>query len=305
MVDLASLAIKLALAYALSPLLISFPSTLQERKIWKSSLLPSLSLFGALKVYLFNVVWMSGALISSLFLFPKFIIGKFMGFKVLKDAHMAERYLGMLCHVIFVGNKVVINGKENLPPSDDESIPAPIYVANHCSQVDLAVVYFLRRRFCWISKQSVKFLPGVGLLLQLNEHVFIQRTGKNRKSVSSLFEKSNKSIQSGSPMFFFPQGTRRMQGRLPFKDGAYILAVDNKTQIIPVSINIPLSCWNSLYPLCLLWGKSVDSVVLTVHKPIHFEEGMDKETLKKLSYDAIFSVIPLIGEEAKELKKDK
>lgn len=302
--DIAGLALKLALAYALSPLVISFLSTIQERKIWKSPLLPPLSIFGAVKVYLFNVVWMSGALVGCLLLLPKFILGKFMGFKVLKEAHMVERILGMMCHLLFVGNKVEIRGEENLPP-DDGTTPAPIYVANHCSQIDLAVVYFLRRRFCWISKQSVKFLPGVGLLLHMNEHVFIQRTGKNKKSVSNLFEKSNKSIQSGSPMFFFPQGTRRMEGRLPFKDGAYILAVDNKTQIIPVSIDIPLNCWNSWYPLCLLWGGSVDNVVITIHMPIHAKEGLDKESVKKQSYDAIFSVIPLIGDETEELKKEK
>jgi 1-acyl-sn-glycerol-3-phosphate acyltransferase len=294
----------LALAYAASPIIIAIPSVLQERRIWKSPLLPSLSPVGAVKVYLFNVLWMSGALVGSILLLPKFILGKSLGFDCLREAHAVERFLAKMCCVCFVCPTVEIRGEENLP-DDDGSSPAPVYVANHSSQVDLAVVYFLGRRFRWIAKQSVKFLPGVGLIMTLNEHVFIQRTGKNKKSVSNLFEQSNKAIRSGLPMFFFPQGTRRMTGRLPFKDGAYTLAIDNKSQLIPVSIDIPLGCWNSWYPLCLLWGGSVGNVVLTVHRPIQAREGMDKEELKKLTYDAIFSVIPLIGEEVGELKKER
>jgi lysophosphatidate acyltransferase len=294
----------LALAYAASPLVIAIPSVLQERRIWKSPLLPSLNLFGAAKVYLFNVLWMSGALAGSILLLPKYILGKFLGFDTLHEAHYVERILAKACCICFVCPAVEIRGEENLP-ADDGSSPAPVYVANHCSQVDLAVVYFLGRRFRWIAKHSVKFLPGVGLIMTLNEHVFIRRTGKNKKSISNLFEKSNRAIQSGLPMFFFPQGTRRMAGRLPFKDGAYTLALDNKSQLIPVSIEIPLSCWNSWYPLCLLWGESVSNVVLTVHKPVQATEGMDKEALKKETFGAIFSVIPLIGDEVNEPKKEK
>ncbi|KAL3807249.1 hypothetical protein ACHAXA_007968 [Cyclostephanos tholiformis] len=269
----------LALVYAASPLLIAIPSVLQEQRIWKSPLLPSLSLVGALKVYIFNVLWMSGALVGGLLILPIYILGKFLGFNCLREAHFAERILAKMCCICLICPTVEIRGEENLPV-DDGSAPAPVYVANHSSQVDLAVVYFLGRRFRWIAKQSVKFLPGVGLIMTLNEHVFIQRTGKNKKSVSNLFERSNRAIQSGLPMFFFPQGTRRMTGRLPFKDGAYTLALDNKCQLVPVSIDIPLGCWNSWYPLCLLWGGTVDNVVLTVHKPIQAREGMDKEVLK-------------------------
>ncbi len=294
----------LALAYAASPIVIAIPSVLQERRIWKSPLLPSLTPLGALKVYLFNVLWMSGAFAGSLLLLPKYILGKFFAFNCLHEAHFVERVLAKACCIFFVCPAVEIRGEENLP-ADDGSPPAPVYVANHCSQVDLAVVYFLDRRFRWIAKQSVKFLPGVGLIMTLNEHVFIQRTGKNKKSVSNLFEKSNRAIQAGLPMFFFPQGTRRMAGRLPFKDGAYTVALNNKCQLIPVSIEIPLSCWNSWYPLCLLWGGSVSNVVLTVHKPIQVTEGMDKEALKKETFDAIFSVLPLIGDELDEPKKEK
>jgi hypothetical protein len=46
-------------------------------------------------------------------------------------------------------------------------------------------------------------------------------------------------------------------------------------------------------------------VVLTVHPPVEVKKYMDREEIKKKTYDAIFSVIPLIGDEIKESKKEK
>lgn len=290
--------------YCSSVIVLPILSVFQERRIWKSNFLPSISPFGLLKVFLFNVLWMGITLVGGLLLLPKFILGKLLGFDCQYEAHVVERVTAKLCCLCFICPKIEIRGAKNLPP-DDGSSPAPVYVANHASQIDLGVVYFLGRRFKWISKDSVRYLPGVGLIMTLSQHVFIVRTGKNKQSVSNLYQQSNNAIQSGLPMFFFPQGTRRMAVRLPFKDGAYRVALENESLLVPVSISVPLTAWNSWYPLCLLWGGSVENVVLTVHKPIQAKEGMDKEELKKKTYDTIFSVIPLIGEEVKEQKKKR
>ena len=56
----------------------------------------------------------------------------------------------------------------------------------------------------------------------------------------------------------FPQGTRRVIENLPFKDGAFKIAIENEAPLIPVSINIPINMWNSMYPLNLLWGEKND-----------------------------------------------
>jgi lysophosphatidate acyltransferase len=194
------------LVYTSSIFIISIPSVFQEKRIWNPSpLLPSLSLMGHLRVYLFNVVWMSVTLIGGLMLLPKYFVGKIFGLDCQYEAYLVERFTAELCFYLFVGWGPEIRGLENLPPNDG-SAPAPVYVANHASQIDLAAVYFLDRRFKWISKDSVRYLPGVGLIMSLSQHVFIQRTGKNKKSVMNLYEQSKNAIQSGLPMFFFPQG---------------------------------------------------------------------------------------------------
>jgi hypothetical protein len=57
--------------------------------------------------------------------------------------------------------------------------------------------------------------------------------------------------------------------------------------------------------LCLLWGGTYNKVVLTIHKPVKVKKNMDREAIKKQTYDAIFSVLPLVGEEITETKKEK
>ena len=49
----------------------------------------------------------------------------------------------------------------------------------------------------------------------------------------------------------------------------------------------------------------MENVVLTIHKPIQAKKDSDKEELKKMTYDSIFSVLPLIGEEIVDQKKTK
>jgi lysophosphatidate acyltransferase len=220
--------------YTASIFFIAIPSVFQERRIWKSPLLPSLSFFGHVRVYIFNVMWMSITLSGGLLLLPKFFVGKIFGFDCQYEAYLVEQITAEMCFSMCVGWKPEIRGVENLPP-DDGCAPAPVYVANHASQIDLAAFYFLGRRFKWISKDSVKWLPGVGLIMSLSQHVFIQRTGKNKKSVSNLYQQSNNAIQAGRPMFFFPQGTRRMAVRLPFKDGAYKVALENESLLVPIT----------------------------------------------------------------------
>lgn len=262
---------------------VSLASVYQEYKIWAPKSVPSLSLWGMLKVYIFNVIWTTTTLIASTLLLPAYILS---GGNIEKYAVLAERYLAFLCVKFMVGD-VVIKNPEKLP-SDQPGSPAPVYICNHASQIDVGAVYFINRRFKWIAKSSVRMLPGVGQIMSLSNHVFIDRkTGKNKGSVSNLYAKSNNAVQSGIPMFFFPQGTRRMAERLPFKDGALNVAMKNKSDLIPLSLEIPLGIWNSSYPF---WGKP-EPVVITVHDAIKVSGDENKDELRKKCCDTIYSVL--------------
>jgi lysophosphatidate acyltransferase len=268
-------------------------SVFQEKKIWANPKLPSLTPFGLLKVYGLNVFWMGlcaiGALLTPLYclLTLNFDTRDFAHFQV-------ERRVSKFLCQLFVG-PVEVRGAENLPAEKPGSGVAPVLIANHDSQIDIAAVYHLNRQWRWIGKSSIIFVPGVGQIMWLSNHVFIDRVKTKNKSSTgarNLYVQSNNSVQSGVPMFIFPQGTRRLGERLPFKDGAFKIAKENNTQLIPISIEIPLTSWNSSYP----FGKS-NPVVLTVHKPIE-SKGREIEDLKKQCFDTIYIVLPDYNKES-------
>ena len=284
-------------------LLASLLAVFQEAKIWRPRTVPSLSVVGGVKVFLFNVVWMTGVGTGALLIVIKWILT--LGTSdIARDGNcLVERTVAKLDTVLFLG-KVKVEGMDNFPANAEGSIPAPIIIANHSSQVDLAVVYFLNKRWKWITKQSVMFIPGVGQNMMLSRHIAINRArGKNKSSVSNLFEKSNEAVQSGIPMFFFPQGTRQIVVKKLFKNGAFVVAQTNKSSLIPVSIDIPFNIWNEWYPINLLWGGVAPTVKLTVHKPIPVTGKEDIEALKKQAMDQIYSVLPDVTSESTKRNK--
>jgi lysophosphatidate acyltransferase len=274
--------------------LASGVAVLQEQKIWKPESLPSLPIFGLIKVFLFNMTWMAGCLAGAILISLKWIM-TFGQSDIAKESHcLVENMVARACIYLFVG-KVQLKGIENMP--DEDMVPAPVFIANHASQIDVGAVYFLRRRWKWIAKKTVIYIPGVGQVMYLSKHVMInRRTGKNKKSVNNLFEKSDQAVQSGIPMFVFPQGTRFIAEKLPFKDGAFIIAQNNCSPLVPISIEIPTNAWTSWYPLQLLWTRDSPSVIITVHKPIPVTGKEDRETLKKTCFDQIYSVLPPVIE---------
>lgn len=276
--------------YAFATVACSAVAALQERKIWAPPNLPSLSVFAVFKVFLFNIFWISICSVGCLLVFIKHILTGGSS-DLSKDCNLfVEKYAAVFCSSL-VGN-VKVKGLEHLPP--DDQVPAPVYVANHASQIDVAVVYFIARRFRWIAKKSVLYLPGVGATMWFGNHVLIDRVkGKNKKSVSNLFEKSNQAVQSGIPMFLFPQGTRVMSKRLPFKDGAFIIAQTNKSLLVPISLEIPMTAWETWYPLI---RTTVPEVVITIHKPIKVTGEEDRQKLKQQCFDTIYSCLPPIWE---------
>ena len=270
--------------YALLIPFCAIPAVLQERKIWLKTSTP-LNSIGMVKVYFLNFFWMALLVVAFILLFPLWFSRGFGG-SVQKEAHcIVEKYSAMLLTRMFIGKVEIIN--EHLLPHitlDGTDVPAPVFIANHCSQADVCIVYYAVKRFRWIAKQSVLALPGVGVIMSLSGHILIKRSGRNRDSVNNLYEQSNLAIQSGIPMFLFPQGTRRMTERLPFKDGAFKIALENKSLIIPLSIEVPPGLWNSVYP--------IHTIKITVHDGVHAREGMDRTNLKKQCEEIVYCVLP-------------
>jgi len=287
------------LIYSSTIFLLAIPAVIQEYKIWKHTQTP-LSLWGIIKVYLFNIIWMVLSLTGAVLLFPIWASRGF-GSSVQLEAHCVMERLTAIALTSFMIGSVEIHGEHKLPwtqfgkdiaSTGTNSEVAPIYIANHGSQIDVGVIYFAIHRFKWIAKKSVQYIPGPGTLMSLSGHVFIQRSGKNSKSVSNLYEQSYRAIRQGIPLFLFPQGTRRITERLPFKDGAFNMALETQARIVPISIEVPMGTWNHLFPISQLWGEKGDTIIVTVHDTIQVTKDMNKEDLKQKCMDTIYSTLP-------------
>ena len=98
------------MAYFSLSFLSSIVGIYQEYKIWTPRSIPSLSLWGMVKVYLFNVVWTTGSLIGSTLL----LLNNTLTGHIESEALAVELFLAVLVCAIFVG-PIEVRNAEKLP----------------------------------------------------------------------------------------------------------------------------------------------------------------------------------------------
>ena len=116
----------------------------------------------------------------------------------------------------------------------DSSEPT-IFVCNHQSFLDMAVIYHLPWKMKWVSKRSLTYIPVMGWLVWLTGHLTI-----NRKSRTALKKLENlvQPLKDLVPVMIFPEGTRSVNGEIkPFKNGAFLLAQEYGFKIQPMVID--------------------------------------------------------------------
>jgi len=126
---------------------------------------------------------------------------------------------------------VKVIGKENIDPKQSY-----IIVSNHQSQYDIFVIYgWLPINFKWVMKSSLRKVPFLGYFCYKMGHVFIDRS--NPESAKATINASKKYISGGTSIMFFPEGTRSETGELlPFKKGAFKLALDMQLPVLPLTV---------------------------------------------------------------------
>jgi len=106
-------------------------------------------------------------------------------------------------------------------------------VSNHQSMLDIPVMYSLFRHFKFVSKTENFRIPIIGWLMRLNDYPEIDRGDKISKLL--LFRKVEILIRKKNSILMFPEGTRHPGGYLgPFKEGAFIMALENKVPVLPI-----------------------------------------------------------------------
>lgn len=156
---------------------------------------------------------------------------------------------------------VAKGGAASLPPG-----PAPIYVANHCSALDILSLLVALPGFKFVARSATFRVPVLGWAMRLTGHVRLHRS--DSRSHAKALKTCRELLAVGAPVLFFPEGTRTRDGRLDaFKDGAFVAAAKAKAPIVPVT----LSNTGGVMPPRREWLLWPGTVKVTVHAPIQTE----------------------------------
>ncbi|KAI9497706.1 hypothetical protein BDB00DRAFT_803699 [Zychaea mexicana] len=132
---------------------------------------------------------------------------------------------------IFTGISVKVEGAEHLDNSKK------VIVCNHQSSLDMAFgSHVFPKATSVVAKKDIKFYPILGWYLSLSNNIFLDR--KNRDGAVKAAREAAKDIhRKQTSVWIFPEGTRQRSGvvdLLPFKKGAFYMAVQAKVPIVPV-----------------------------------------------------------------------
>lgn len=156
-----------------------------------------------------------------------------------------------------------------------------IFIGNHQSFLDMALVYQLPWQMKWVSKRSLSLIPIMGWMVFLTGHLTINRSSKSAlKKLSNLV----KPLKDKVPVMIFPEGTRSIDGNVKtFKNGAFLLALEYGFNIQPIVVdggNDALKSGSGIV------NPNVNFKI-SVLEPIHSTSFKDLNTLKSHCFELI------------------
>jgi 1-acyl-sn-glycerol-3-phosphate acyltransferase len=109
-----------------------------------------------------------------------------------------------------------------------------IFISNHRSYLDTAVMFrYTSKRVGVIAKKELLKLPVAGYLMKNIDILTIDRSNP-QKSVETMQNATN-IIKKGVSLGIYPEGTRALPHELlPFKKGAFHLALQTGAEIVPM-----------------------------------------------------------------------
>jgi 1-acyl-sn-glycerol-3-phosphate acyltransferase len=145
--------------------------------------------------------------------------------------------LGIWCvrvAMAVLGIRAVVAGEANI-----QRHRAALYTVNHASNVEppilFAVLRMLTPRLKVVYKAVLRKLPILGRGFDVVGFVPIER--EHRERATQAIDTAAASVVSGNSLLMFPEGTRSRTGALlPFKKGAFVLAIKAQAPVVPTAI---------------------------------------------------------------------
>ena len=143
------------------------------------------------------------------------------------------------------GIHVRVEGVENIPPG------ACVFVSNHASNADPAIVPAIPRRIALLAKNEIFRIPIFSIAMRQAGLVSVDRS--NKEAAAASVDTAIERLKAGLSFFVFAEGTRSPDGRLrPFKKGPFVMAIRAGVPVVPVSLigtqNLMRKGDHALYP---------------------------------------------------------
>ncbi|KAF9548578.1 1-acylglycerol-3-phosphate O-acyltransferase [Mortierella hygrophila] len=144
--------------------------------------------------------------------------------------YIVSRFFGILAAGP-CGVKYKVVGEEKL-----DNYPA-IVVCNHQSSMDMMVLGAVFPKHCVVmAKKELLYFPFLGVFMKLSNAIFIDRKN-HKKAIESTTQAIADMKKHNSGIWIFPEGTRSRLDKadlLPFKKGAFHLAIQAQLPILPI-----------------------------------------------------------------------
>ncbi|MDX2184271.1 MAG: 1-acyl-sn-glycerol-3-phosphate acyltransferase [Gemmatimonadaceae bacterium] len=110
-----------------------------------------------------------------------------------------------------------------------------VAVSNHESYADIFLISHLPWEMKWISKETMFKIPCFGWMMRMAGDIQLRRG--ERTSVVQAMAAARDRLNKRVSVMIFPEGTRSRDGEmLPFKDGAFRLAIETGAPILPMVV---------------------------------------------------------------------
>lgn len=174
-----------------------------------------------------------------------------------------------------------ISGRENI-----ESGQSYIYTSNHTSFLDLPGLRIaIPTQFRPLAKKELLKIPVFGLIARVTTVVVDRTSNESRKkSIAKLREH----IRDGLSLLIFAEGTqnRTDQPLQPFYDGAFRLAIETQTPIMPVVV---LNAGKLMPPSSINLRPGRIKVVFG--EPISVSENVNIKVLKESTFEIMLKML--------------
>lgn len=108
-------------------------------------------------------------------------------------------------------------------------------ISNHESYADIFLISHLPWEMKWVSKEAIFRIPLMGWLMRMAGDIELRRDDPDSRAAArrEITDRLSKRVS----VMVMPEGTRSRTGEmLPFQTGAFIIAIETGTPILPMAV---------------------------------------------------------------------